>query len=138
MAKASAPRPRDESEFVVDDDTGDVVRKPGAEETTQRFTVTFRGKTLDLAMNDLGPGDDEVARRQARRTISGVWMNAAATGILDLADLFLLVWFARRKNGQSGLTYAQMEKDYPSYAEFLADIDMESVKLDDGASDPES
>ena len=137
MAKASAPRPRAESEFV-ESESGEVVKRPSGEESTQRFTAKFKGKTLDLAMSDLGPGDDEVARREARRTISGVWMGAAATSMLDLSDLFLLVWFARRKSGEPGLTWQAMNDEFPSYAAFLAVLDMESVALDDGEPDPEA
>lgn len=134
--KAKAPRPRDESVFAVVD--GEAV--PAAPPSSQAIRMKFKGKPFELALSDIGPGDDEVARRQAKRTLSGAMMAAEASGLIDLSDLYLFVWFSRRKNGEPGLTYQQMLAEFPTYADFLDPVkglEAESVVLDDGEPDPE-
>lgn len=128
MAKP-APRPRDESAFAED---GEVKPPP----KIPRFSVTYKGKALEIRMDDIGPGDDDIARRQAGRTISGVWFSSSTSGIIDMSDLYLFIWTARRKSGEPDLTYAEFCDEHPTYAGFLDVVDMESANLDDGEPDP--
>lgn len=100
----------------------------------KRMKVTYRGRMYRLSESDLGPGDDLICRAQTGAYVGGE--GFALTGLMARLSngdvtrvgtdvLLLVVWFARRKNGEPNLTFTEVLNDSGSSAELMRDLKME-------------
>lgn len=99
-------------------------RRAKESRTLQRdrvLTLQFRGEKMQLSMFDLGPGDDEVSRRQAGFAISGLLMGVASSEV-GLDTVAKMLWFTRRKNGERTLTWREFGAEYPNYGRMIEDL----------------
>jgi hypothetical protein len=95
-------------------------RKAEAQRTALR--IKLNGTTHVLHASDLGPADDRIARRETGFPVS-YYFNQEKFG----ADsLLVLLWTARRKAGEADLLYAEVEKEFPTYAD-LDGVEVEEV-----------
>jgi hypothetical protein len=100
--------------------------KPGArrkaEAERSALKITLNGTTHMLHAADLGPADDRIARAQTGFPVS-YYFNQERFG----ADsVLVLLWTARRKAGEADLRYDEVEKEFPTYADFEA-LEIEEI-----------
>lgn len=102
-------------------------------------SIKFRGDVLRLSLFDLGPGDDEVSRRQAGFAISGQLMGIDADEV-GIDTVLRILWFARRKNGERSLSWAELRSEYATYGPLIDDLGgdlMAALTFDTGTDDEE-
>lgn len=97
-----------------------------AGEPTRKLKITLGGAERVLDFAEVGPGDDIVARKETGLAISP-FLEENTVG----ADSVLILWwFARRKNGEPRLTFAEVLAEFPTY-QALAEAQPEIVMVED-------
>lgn len=99
------------------------------------FRVTIGTETWVLRTADIGPGDDFLVRRQTGVPLSQ-YLTADSFGLDSVA---VIVWMARRKNGEKRLTFARVLEEFPNFEEIdeLTENDeFELEQLEDVDDDP--
>jgi hypothetical protein len=129
---AKAPRPTAEPRHVLTDQRDRARRS--------YLVVTLGGRSLELWPSKLGPGDDDISRRQAGTPISGLIPQVFSGDYIVGGDTVLLLWWmARRKNGEPGLSWRQVLAEYPTNSDLEdANPDLDLVVPDDEATDDEA
>jgi len=119
--------------------------KPGAtshkQETVIRISV--RGEEVIVRPSDYGPRDDALVRRETkmagveRMSLMGA-MQALDEQTMGLDSVCLLWWLARRKAGETTMSFGDALDGFPSYGEAEDAIVFEEVIDDDdeGEADP--
>jgi hypothetical protein len=136
-ARALTPTATETTDLAEQRRNRDAIRK-----LNLRVQLTYGDRTLTLARSAVGPADDRMARQQAGMTVTGVFnagLYAAQTGnVLPIgADMALVLWWvARRKAGEHGLSYMQVEGQFPSVDD-VDDIHAEWI-VDTPDDDPEA
>lgn len=101
-----------------------------AEQPYITITDPESGQSAELRFDQLGPGDERLAREACGVPVSRVFTDGYVQG----ADTVLMLWWiARRKNGEPSLTYEQVEAECPT----LADIGRLEITITTPDDDPE-
>ena|SRR5690554_5392550 len=82
------------------------------EEATQRtaLNLSVGDKTYTLHMDDLGPHDDLLARKQTGLPVTPFFEDER----FGTDSMMMLLWIARRKDGEPNLRYDEVIKEYPN------------------------
>jgi hypothetical protein len=91
--------------------------------------ITLKGRDpIELSIDDLGPADDLVARKQC-----GLPVTPFIEGESFGADsLLILWWMARRKEGEANLRFEDVLKEYPTYRDIeAAGFEIEAIEVDE-------
>lgn len=92
--------------------------------------LTWRGRPLKLAMSQLGPGDDAATRVQTMRAFGESFPFQGFVSLMQHGaqvgtDIVLVVlWMARRKNGEPDLQLKAVLDDVGDNERFLADLQL--------------
>lgn len=78
------------------------------------FRVRIRDETWTLRSSDIGAGDDFMVRRQLGRPLSQ-FLTGDGFGLDSVA---VIVWMARRKAGETRLTWQRVLDEMPTFEEF--------------------
>lgn len=103
-------------------------QKPEVKAPASRILrITLGGRSLEIDVMQFGPADDRVSRAQAGITISSL----IESDVFGVDTMLLLWWLARRKNGEPGLHYYDVENEFPTFAHVAAaNFDLEEVTPD--------
>lgn len=77
------------------------------------FRVTIGTDVWTLRTADIGPGDDFMVRRITGRPLSQ-YLTSDTFGLDSVA---IIVWIARRKQGETKLTFQRVLDEMPSFEE---------------------
>ena len=98
-------------------------------EPNRRFQISLRGRTIELSMEDLGPGDDLVSRQQTGFPVQSFFDETR----FGPDSLLILWWMARRKNGETRLKFAEVLAEFPTY-KTVTDAGFELELVEEGDS----
>lgn len=104
-----------------------------AESVPNRLKITIKEgtKTYVLDSDDLGPADERICRQETGFPLAHFLSQFGPDSIVAC------VWQARRKSGEPNLSYAQVEKRYPTYKSLDAlDVEFDTDFEDEEAPDP--
>jgi len=95
--------------------------------------IRFDSETYLLHIDDIGPEDDRIARREIGHPITPLIDEGYEFGADSILDL---VWLARRKAGETNLRYGALVQQYPSIrAIAAAEPEISAIEEDDGEVD---
>lgn len=95
------------------------------ERDRQGMRVTMGGRTLSLFLNDLGPQDDLVSRKETGFPVTPFF----AEDRFGMDSLMIVYWMARRKNGEPTLKFQAVLDEFPNYESInQSDFKIESLE----------
>jgi hypothetical protein len=114
--------------------------KPGARRNAEDtaaavkvvWVIVVRGEEYRLRRADLGPADARLVRQTTGLRLLAIM---GEIGGVDFDYTTVLWWLARRHAGETDLTYAQAEAEFPSYEEALegaVTVKLDTIEAQDG------
>lgn len=103
-------------------------KEEGEEQKHVTITITDGDKSYRLRSDELGPGDDLVARQQTGYPVGHFLENFSSDSMV------VVIWMARRKSGEPNLGFQNVMSKYPTYASF-SKLDAEIVYDGEGEDD---
>lgn len=108
-------------------------RAEEAQDATEILTITIRGDSKRLAINNVPIGEQEVCLQETGRPYED--NLAEPFGTIKIARLW---WLARRASGEKRLTWRLAQREWPEDLDFEQDVEVDFTAPEDEATDPEA
>lgn len=106
--------------------TAPEVQTSAPEATGKAMQISVNGKEYVIDFAALGPGDDLESRRQTGIPVTPFFDEKTIAS----DSMVILIWMARRKNGEPGLRFDRVLEEFPTY-EHLAAANPKVVVVED-------
>lgn len=107
--------------------------RPKQRDTSKRFRITVRGRTLELSQH-LTLNEKMAVRLGTGIPFEQFFVSETRIGEDTVAVLW---WLARRKNGEPGLAWAKFANEWETITPDDLDVEEIDDDADEGANDPE-
>lgn len=105
-------------------------RASGDGDGATELNITWRGRQLSFSTGDLGPGDDLACRMATGWAFTGFVSMLQTQEKVGTDIAAAVLWMARRKNGEPGLTWDAHLETIGSNDEMLRDLQIGEPAID--------